>query len=76
MKLMNAVGSLLGMLAVLTLGAGAAQGDSPGRLGQVSTADCVSPAADRGGYHVVHAIWPRPSRGASGRVPRDSKIWM
>ncbi len=76
MKSMNAVGPMLGMLAVLTLGAGTARDEPPERLGQVFPADCMNSAADRGDYHVVHAIWPRPSRGASGHVPRDSKIWM
>ena len=76
MKSMYAVGPMLGMLAVVTLGAGTARDNSLERLGQVSTADCMSPAADREDYHVVHAIWPRPSRGGSGHVPRDSKIWM
>jgi hypothetical protein len=76
MKAMNAVKPVLGILAILTLGAGAAGNDSPDGLTQATAADCVNPATDPGDHHVVHAIWQRPSRVAPGRVPRDSKIWI
>ena len=76
MKVMNAVGSMLGILAVLMLGAGAAGNDSPDELSQARAADCVSPATDPGDYHVVHPIWQRPGWVPSRHVPRDSKIWI
>jgi len=77
MKTMNAVGSMLGILAILTLGTGAAGNDASDGPSQPSAADCVRPAAaDRGDYHVVHAIWQRPSGVASRLVPRDSKLWI
>jgi len=76
MKSMNAVGSMLGILAVLTLGTGAAGNESPDGLTQAYAVHCVNPATDPGDYHVVHAIWQRPSWVAPGHVPRDSKIWI
>jgi hypothetical protein len=76
MKVMNAVDSMLGILAVLMLGAGAAGNARADGLSQARAADCVSPATDSGEYHVVHAIWQRPSWAASRHVPRDSNIWM
>jgi hypothetical protein len=76
MKVMNAVGSMLGILAVLTLGAGAAANDSSDGLSRASAADCVSPATDPREYQVIHAIWQRPGWVASRYIPRDSKIWI
>ena len=76
MKVMNAVGSMVGILAVLMLGSGAAGNDSPDGPSQARAADCVGPATDPGDYRVVHAIWQRPGWVASGHVPRDSKIWI
>ena len=77
MRVMNAVGSMLGILAVFTLGTGAAGNDASDGLSQASAADCVRPAAaDRGDYHVVHAIWQRPRWVTSRHVPRDSKLWI
>lgn len=76
MKAMNAVGSMLGILAVLMLGASVAGNESPDGLSQGSAADGVSPATDPADYRVVHAIWQRPSGVPSGYVPRDSKLWI
>jgi hypothetical protein len=76
MKVMNAVGSMLGILAVLMLGSGAAGNDSLDGPSQARAADGVGPATDPGDYRVVHAIWQRPGWVASGHVPRDSKIWI
>jgi len=76
MKAMSAVGSTLGILSILTLGAGAAGNDSPDGLTKAPTVQRVNPATFRGDYHVVHAIWQRPSWAAPGHVPRDSKIWI
>lgn len=77
MKEMKAViFSIFCILAVLTLGAGATGNASSEELSRTSAADCVTPPNDLGGYHVVHAIWQRPSWGISGHTPRDSKIWI
>ncbi|TVP78393.1 hypothetical protein [Thioalkalivibrio sp.] len=76
MKVMHAVGAMLGVLAVLTLGAGAAGNDSPDGLTQATAVDCVNPAVFPGDYRVVHAIWQRPGWIAPGNVLRDSKIWI
>ncbi len=77
MKVMDTVGSMLGILAFLMLSAGAVGNDSPpAGLSHASAADRVSPAAYRGDYHVVHAIWQRPSWVVSGHGPQDSKLWI
>jgi hypothetical protein len=76
MKANNTVGSMLGILAVLTLGTGAASNESPDGLPQGSAVNCGNPVSDPGDYHVVHAIWLRPRWVAPGHVPRDSKIWI
>lgn len=76
MKVMNTVGSMLGILTVLTLGAGANGNDSPDGPSQASTADRVSAATDPGDHHVVHAIWQRPGWVAEGQGCRNPKIWI
>jgi hypothetical protein len=76
MKAMNAVGSMLGILAVLLLGASAAGNDSADGPSQARAADYARPATDPGDYRVVHAIWQRPGWVAARHVHRDSKIWI
>jgi len=76
MKVMNTVGSVFGILTVLTLGAGATGNDSTDGLSQASTTDCARVAPDPGGHPVVHAIWERPGWVASGQVSRNPKIWL
>ena len=76
MKANNAVGSMLGILAILTLGTGASGNESPDGLTQGSAVICVNSASDPVDYHVVHAIWQRPRWVAPEHVPRDSKIWI
>jgi len=76
MKAMNAIGSILAILAVLTLGAGATRNATTDGLTRAPAVECVSPGAFPGGFRVEHAIWQRPSWVAPGHVPRNSKIWI
>ncbi len=76
MKSINAVGSIVAILAALTLGAGATGNDPTDGLTRAPATECVSPAAFPGDFRVEHAIWQRPRLVAPGHVPRDSKIWI
>jgi len=76
MKAMNANGSILAILAALTLGADTTGNTPPDGLARAPAVECVNPATFPGDFRVEHAIWHRPSSVAPGDVPRDSKIWI
>jgi hypothetical protein len=76
MKAMIAVGFILGLLAVFTLGSGAGGTDTSRGLSFAPPIVRINLAIGADDILVVHAIWKRPRWVAPEDVLRDEKIWI
>jgi hypothetical protein len=76
METMNAVGSMLVVLALAAFGAGPVSSAPSGGAGRVPAGDDVDLGPSLADYRFEHAIWRRSSWVAPEQVPRNAKRWM